>query len=280
LNNRCEKVLKALLSRCPEPLRNALERFLPEHERLALEKLPSFEESTPDEGYAHAGTLDAIHWSWLVPILKSYSTREQRLYLSALDRHTAESIAGSLEIARVEEKISAPARDYLREQLLKALSQPNSQILPPEYLPASTLNRLLLLSKKDLIRLIDFLALHDLSIEFRQIVETKMLKKIYSFLSEEQKTFLQQITSSLEPNPFGKLGLDRWDGTPESLRTLLHRRGLMRLGAGLFGQDPDLIWTLCHQLDSGRGGVLMKLCTKETATETTKRQIEELMGKL
>ena len=67
-----------------------------------------------------------------------------------------------------------------------------------------------------------------------------------------------------------------WDG--ESLRTLLHRRGLMRLGAGLFGQDPDLIWTLCHQLDIGRGGAVMKLCTKEAASEIARRQIEELMG--
>jgi hypothetical protein len=282
MNNRSSKVLKALLSRCPELLRKALQRFLPDHERQFLEELPFFEETAPDTAYNQAGTLEAIHWSWIAPILQSHSLREQRLYLSALDPDTASRIAAVLDIPDRQDELTTPARSFLKEKLMKEIAGAQLQILSPDFLPTSKLNRLLLLNKKELIRIIDFLSLYDLSIEFRQIVETKILKKIYSFLSEDQKAFLQQINLVSEANPFGKLGLDRWDRTAETLRTLLHRRGLTRLSAALQTQDPDLVWTLCHKLDSGRGGALFKLCTNETSADTAenaRRQLEELLEK-
>lgn len=283
MDYRNEQVLKALLSRCPLEERQALERFLPDHERLLLSELPSFDETPVNEDFFNQGTLESVHWSWLVPVLQHCSAREQRLYLSALNPQTAERLAVSLDLAQAREELTDSARSFLKEHLLKILAGPDSEQLPSEYLPTSTLNRLLLLSKKQLIQLIDFLALHDLSIEFRQIVETKILKKIYSFLSEEQKTILQQITSPPEANPFGRLWLDRWDGAAETLRTLLHRRGLIRLGSALTGQNPDLIWLICHKLDIGRGSALAKMCTKESVqgvSETSKRQVEELMDQL
>lgn len=282
MNHRSGKVLKALLSRCPELLRKALERFLPDHERQFLHELPFYDEETPDSSYHEAGTLESIHWSWIAPVLQPYSLREQRLYLSALTPATADRISSFLDIPVARDELTKPAKTYLRQVLMKEIAGAHLQILPPEFLPSSKLNKLLLLNKKDLIRIIDFLSLYDLSIEFRQIVETKILKKIYSFLTDEQKAFLQQITTASEANPFGKLGLDRWDGTAETLRMLLHKRGLTRLSAALQTQDPDLVWTLCHKLDSGRGGALFKLCTKEATVDTAenaRRQLEELMEK-
>ncbi len=279
---RSEKVLKSLLSKCPEEQRKSLERFLPENERLLLEELPDFDATTSDLRFVEKGTLDEIHWSWLQPLLEGFSTREQQMYLAALNDQTAISIAAALGIERGNEMLSTIGRNFLRQTLLELLIKDEAQILPPDYLPASKLNRLLLLSKKDLIRLIDFLALYDLSIEFRQIVETKILKKIYSFLSEEQKALLQQITVPSESNPFGRLGLDRWDESAEMLRNILHRRGLTRLGSALSGQEEDLVWTLCHHLDIGRGGALFKLCAKEMMpgiTENALHQVEELMDK-
>ncbi len=75
------------------------------------------------------------------------------------------------------------------------------------------------------------------------------------------------------------MGLDKWEGSREAFRHLLHRRGLARLGAALSGQDPDLVWYVCHQLDIGRGNTLFKLCLKESLpgiSELIARQIEEL----
>jgi hypothetical protein len=77
-----------------------------------------------------------------------------------------------------------------------------------------------------------------------------------------------------------RMGLDRWDGSEESFRLLLHRRGIARLGVGLSGQDPDFIWTICHQLDIGRGNTLFKLCAKEPihgVSDAVIRQIQELL---
>jgi hypothetical protein len=281
LNSRSEKVLKAFLTRSPQ--RSALERFLPEHERQFLTELPPCDETAPNPKLAEVGTLDEIHWSWLTPLIEGLSARDQKIYLNALDDHAAESIASSIGVSRTPEKLSGLAKEFLKKQLLELLVGKDGQIIPPDYLPASPLNRLALLGKKNLIRIINFLSLYDLSIEFRQIVETKILKKIYSFLSEEQRTLLQQITPSAEANPFGRLGLERWDETVESLRTLLHKRGLTRLGAALSGQEPDLVWILCHQLDIGRGGALYKLSTQETApavANTARHQTVELMDKL
>ena len=150
-------------------------------------------------------------------------------------------------------------------------------------LPSAPLNSLLYLSKKELIALIDDLAMYDLAAELRQIVETKILKKIYSLLSEEQKKLLKMAVAQRETISFPRLGLDRWDRTEESLRYLLHRRGLVRLGAALSGQDPDLIWYLCHRLDIGRGSALFKFCENKNIpgfTDIVLGQIEERLGKL
>ena len=276
--SRSELVLKAFLSRSPPEKRRALERFLPEHERLLLAKLPVITE--PSSGFPKEEMLENVHWSWFLPTLKSYSTREQRLFLSALSPLAAEQLSQALSLRGPLEEISSPAQIYLRKQLFHSLVGPHERLLPIDYLPASPLNRLLSLTKKELTRLIDRLSLYDLAVEMRQIVETKILKKIYSFLTEEQKSALKKMAAPKATTGFPRLGLDRWDGKEESLKILLHRRGLARLGLALSGQDPDLIWLLCHQLDIGRGGQLLKLCAKEATPKVTDaiiRQIKDLL---
>jgi hypothetical protein len=280
-------VLKAHLNQRPLEEREALLRFLSESEQLYLSGLPEPQEEELPESRPFGSTLEKVHWSWFLPTLKSFSAREQRLFLSVLSPYAAEQLKISLSLKGSPEEISETAKGFLRQQLLHSLDAPRDGLLPLEYLPASSLNRLLALSKKELIRLIDYLALYDLSQEVRQIVETKILKKIYSLLSEEQKNILKQITTHKELNPLPKLGIEKWaeggGGSEESLRIILHRRGLARLSVALSGQDSDLIWMICHQLDIGRGGTLFRLCGKEkisAAAETIFRQIEELLSLL
>jgi hypothetical protein len=156
----------------------------------------------------------------------------------------------------------------------------HDRLVPIDYLPQTSLSFLLRLPKRELIALIDSLSIYDLAAEMRQIVETKILKKIYSFLSEEEKRLLKVAASHQEHFVLARMGLERWDGSEESFRHLLHRRGLARLGAALSGQDPDFIWTICHQLDIGRGTALFKLCAKEAipnVTEAITKQIQELV---
>lgn len=273
-------MLKAFLEQCSPERKKALERFLPEKERQLLEQIPALnKEINPDE-FSKDHLLDNVHWSWFLPTLKTYPEEEQKLFLAALKPGAAKSLAKTLELLKREEEISESAKDYLRSVLLDSLVDHKNPLLSAEYLPEGPLSGLLKLSKKELVRLIDFLSLHDLAEELRQIVETKILKKIYSFLSEAEKKFLKAASAHKDPFTMGRLGLDRWDGSEESLRTLLHRRGLARLAAGLSGQNSDFLWHICHQLDIGRGSTLFKLCTKEpthSVRDTITRQIEELL---
>jgi hypothetical protein len=273
-------VLKALLSRCEPEKRRALERFLPEAERRQLEKLPTFSKDVQLDYFSNGHILEKVHWSWFLPTLKTYPETEQKLFLLALDPYAAKNLAKTLTLSSNGQEMSEIGRSFLRKTLLNSLLGPEDRLLPTDYLPPSPLNRLLPLSKKELTRLIDLLSLHDLAAELRQIVETKILKKIYSLLTEEEKKFLKLAMNYKDPFHLGKLGLDRWDGSEESIRTLLHKRGISRLGAALSGQDPDLIWYICHQLDIGRGNALDKACAKEPihgVTDVIIRQIEELI---
>lgn len=269
------------MSRCPEEKKKALEKFIPQSERLRLEELPSFTEEITPDGFSNGAMLEQVHWSWFLPTLKTYSSKEQKPFLSALSPSAAENLAHALEIAVPSEKMSDLARSFLRQILLNSLIGQGDRLLPIDYLPASPLKGLLRLSKKELIKLINFLSLYDLAAELRQIVETKILKKIYSFLLDDEKRLLKSAMAHKESFLFPRMNLDRWDGLKESFRLLLHRRGLIRLGAALSGQDPDFIWYICHQLDIGRGNSLFKLCAKEAVpgiSDAVIRQIEELLA--
>lgn len=282
MDQRRQLVLKAFLSRSNPEARMRLERFLPENERLNLAELPHFESKHRLGPYSDESLLEKVHWSWFLPTLKSFTEKEQNLFLAALSPTEAENLRQALSIEETTEELTQAAQSFLRQQLLQTVAGSKGP-LPAAYLPESPLNELLHLNKKQLTALIDLLALYDLAAELRQIVETKILKKIYSFLTDEQKKALKKISAYKETHSLPRLGLDRWDGEEETLRNLLHKRGLARLGLALSGSSPDLIWAICHRLDIGRGTTLFKLCANHPSPGVTDgiiRQIEELLEKL
>jgi hypothetical protein len=273
-------ILKAFLSKLSPKKRESFEQFLPEAERMRMESLPDISQSITDETLATEDMLNKVHWSWFLPTLKACSWEEQKFFLSSLSPQAAQNLARVLETAATSTEIPKIGREYLRSVLVNSLLGPNDRLLPPAYLPESPLLPLLNLNKSKLKQLIDYLALYDLANEVRQIVETKILKKIYSHLTEDERLFLKGIQAHKEPLP---RMLDRWDGEKETFRTLLHKRGLARLGAALSGQNPDFVWYVCHQLDIGRGNALFKLVAKQEIPEITEniiRQIEEVLAKL
>ncbi len=275
-----EMVLQSFLSRCSPEKRKRLAHFLPEEERERLEKtIPLAHEISAEEFTNHA-ILEHVHWSWFIPTLKSYTPKEQKLFLVALSPTTAASLGNALDLNPPFPEITETARAYLRQILQTSLVTAKDRLLPLPYLPPSPLNALLSMSKKELTHLIDLLSLFDLAGELRQIVETKILKKIYSFLNDEERRYLKQVSSHKDPLSTPRLNLERWDGTEDSLRLMLHRRGLNRLAVALSGQDPDLVWYVCHQLDIGRGNTLFHSLSKEAPlalTDGVVKQIEELI---
>lgn len=273
-------ILNAFLSRQDAEKRERLLHLLSEKDLAKLSHMPSFKEELTPEGFSNESMLERVHWSWFLPTLKSYSPTEQELFLASLEESSARPLTELIPCKIAKEPLTSIGRSYLRQVLLDSLIGPHDRLVPADFLPPSSLNRLLKLSKKKLTNLIDLLAMHDVASEVKQIVETKILKKLYSFLSEAQKKLLKQAAAKPEPFSLPKIGLDRWDGTEDSLRHVLHKRGLGRLGIALSGQDPALIWYVCHQLDIGRGNALFKMSTKEAVSaviEAAARQVEELL---
>lgn len=272
-------ILKAFLSQCPPERTASLERFLPESQKKVLSGLPTYDlipHLCPDS------LLDQVHWSWFLPTLKTHAEQDQKYFLSSFSTSAAESLGAELQLSFSKDEISKVGKKYLQQILIHSLVGFDEKLLPQEYLPPSPLNQLLVLSKKELTRFISLLSIHDLGLEMRQIVETKILKKIYSFLNDDEKHFLKTVMTQKEPYSWPKMGLDKWEGTEEAFKHLLHKRGLNRLATALSGQDPDLIWHVCHQLDIGRGSALFKLCGKEPLagiSDWVIRQIEELFAK-
>ncbi|MBX9744601.1 MAG: hypothetical protein K2X08_05260, partial [Chlamydiales bacterium] len=248
-----------------------LEKFLPEEARHSPQEFNK--ESSKD---LPKNFFEQIHWSWFLPTLKTYAEKEQQCFLAALPKLVAENISTSLHIAPLSKSLTKSANSYLVQLLKSSLIPASEDLLPQEYLPASPLNQLLSLSKKQLIELIQLLGLHDLAAELRQIVETKTLKKIYSFITEKEHQRIKEVASYQKTGLSPRQLLDRWDGEEESLRILLHRRGLMRLGVALRSQHPDLIWYICHQLDIGRGSSLLKLCAQETPSTPSEPLLQEI----
>lgn len=269
-----EMVLKAFLSQLPQDREEALRKFLPSREQEALNRLPAhFPQLSAEEDL-----VSRVHWSWFLPTLKSYPETDRKFFLASLSRTAIHNLSHILESE--EEETSLIGKKFLHEVLRQSLAEKGREPLPASLLPASPLNILLPLSKKELTQLIDRLSFFDLAHELHQIVETIILKKIYSFLTEDERKVLKTLSTHREPYPIPRLGLDRWDGEKESFRLLLHRRGLARLGAALSGQEPDLIWYVCHQLDIGRGAALHKLCVREAMppfSEWAIEQIEKLL---
>jgi len=279
---KTQVVLHGWLSRCPPDERAALERFLPEEERTSLATLSPAAPPPAEDTSFNEEPFHKVHWSWFVDPIKMHSAKEQKLFLTAFDPLTADQLGSILQVKVSPEPVTPLGKAFLRDELLLSLAKPHEQILPREFLPESPLNVLLTLEKKELVRLIHILSLYDLCAELRQMVDTKMLKKICSFLTPEHQAALKLISAkTLDSHQFPKMGLDRtWDGTKESLYVQLHRRGLARLGVALSGEHPDLIWTLCHHLDIGRGSALMKLCSKEKVPDLSNIAIQQTLESL
>jgi len=275
--NSAEWVLKAILNRYPASAREGLERYLPPSEKERLDAMPSAQVETDVEEPA---LLDRIHWSWILPELEPFSSREQKLLIASLPEHSRENLCRELKIKPApNEEESRIALEFGAEVLIAALAGDPVKILPVYFLPPSPLSSLLRLDKQKLVELIDTLSLIDLAAELRQIVETKILKKIYSFISEEEKKALKKAAAMKQTAPAARLHLEKWDGTEKQLRLLLHKRGLARLGAALSGQHSDLVWYVCHQLDIGRGKALAKMTRSEpgSALDAIVSQIETVL---
>lgn len=191
------------------------------------------------------------HYSWLIPYVEKLPNHLKSLVTAALPEVQAKGINKLLKIPPATVKLSPKMKNFLIDQLY--LKWQPEGALPPEFLPISPLNELLDLSKAELVDVIDLLAMHDLTEAIRHIVDKKNLKAIYLCLSPEKQKFLRVCLHKKEKLAAPKLDISKWNGSQEQLNTILHRRGMLRLGKALCGQSREFLWNIVHTLDTGRG---------------------------
>jgi hypothetical protein len=252
---------KAFLDHCSPAERTSLLKYLGPIEKTALEKIPKPYGNPLQDAETPEIALRRIHPSWISPFLRTLSEKEIGLFLASLEPSQAQAVGKELLFSRKIPTLSPIAKEFLQKTLLGYLTAEIEDLLPLACLPESPLNALLGLKSEILNLSLDFLGLHDLSVEMRQIIEKNKIKKINEGLSPHQLNYLKILLQSSEPVSFAKMGLSAWNEDEEKLKMLVRQRGANRLAKALYGQDPSMVWYLLHKLDFERALLVRKLAS-------------------
>ena len=259
MRSSSQVILKSFLDQCSGADRSSLMEFLTPIKRQILEKIPKTYGNPLQESETPEEMLRRIHHSWISPFLRTLSEKDIGIFLASLGSPLSQSVGKDLLYAGPVPSLSMLGKEYLQQTLLGYLTAEVEDLLPFASLPESPLNALLDLKNELLNLSLDFLGLHDLSIEVKQIIEKTKLAKINAALSPAQLNYLKILMQSPEPVAFAKMGLSNWNEDPEKLKLLIRQRGANRLAKALHGQDPSLIWYIQHQLDFEKALLVKKL---------------------
>ncbi|MDR3624659.1 MAG: hypothetical protein P4L16_05925 [Chlamydiales bacterium] len=206
--------------------------------------------------------LSNIHYSWLPPFLAKYPINLKNLIISSLP---SSLLAGITKLAKPPIK-KIPLSPFARFFFLKYFYQEwlPEDVVAIEFLEENPLNTLLHLTKLQLVSLVDFLGIQDLSIDLRKVVDKKTLDILKNLLSAHQKQYLDYCLKRADVPPVKPEPVQYWMQSKEKLALLIHQKGLARLAHALLGQNSHLIWHIIHRLDIGRGKELTKCLDSPT----------------
>ena len=200
----------------------------------------------------------------------------QPFFLTSLPKSKAVQVCALMKKPQHTARLALPVRLYLINMM--ALKIKPQDVMPAPFLPATSLSPLLAMRKGEIVQLIDFLGIYDLAEEIKHVVDKKYLRAIYNCLSIKKQHFLRLCLHQKERLTIPRLGLEKWQGDCKTLETILHKRGLLRLGKGVSGQHPDFLWHLVHRLDVGRGRIIEQFYAKEEIPGVTQALIQEILN--
>ncbi len=239
--------------------KTALFALLPSTDKEAIVRLaPPSQDLTLGFNLAQE-VLEEIHESWLLPFLRHFSEKEACLFLSSLPLPMAHTLKNTLKCSRPLVPLTEILQIFFRQKMAQYLLSSHPDLLPIKALPSSSLLILSTLNTQELRLLIEFLGLHDLSVEIKQIIDNTKLKKIHMVLSKEKQFFLKGLTHKKEHVIFRRMELSRWNGEMDRLLSLLFQRGMNRLAKALYPEHADLVWHLAHRLDTQEAQLLYSL---------------------
>ncbi len=145
----------------------------------------------------------------------------------------------------------------LRKLTVEALLE-SSRLLdvePIEALPESDFRWFLDAPYEMKIKVIDLVAVFDVTEEVRQIVDKKTLHLVLSLLSDSQQRYLKSLLHmplKLTREPLELIAKLRQGVEKDTIRSYIHERGLARLSQILKEEAPLFTWYVLHSLDVKR----------------------------
>ncbi|MBS0615314.1 MAG: hypothetical protein JSR58_02025 [Verrucomicrobia bacterium] len=259
-NNAALLACRALLDKASPEKKEALLGHLSEMDQTALQALPETQNDPLEFSETMQDRLQRIHDSWLTAALRNFSPSDMRLFLASLAPAQATEVQKALQVKGSFPPVSDLSKQFLSKTLWERIVGKEEEPLPISCLPPSSLLPLLDISFDELSRVIEYLGMHDLATEMRQIIEAARLKKIYDVLAPEEQNYVKMLLQSQEPVVFSRMGIMNWKGDSETLRSLIVQRGINRLAKVAYGQHPSFLWYLSHRLDAPRAQIFQKLC--------------------
>lgn len=260
MNKTAWIVCNAFLTKAGPDKKNALVRYLPVKQQELLKALVTPEKDPLSTSFEPVKLLHIVHYSWFTSFLRTLPEAEVKLFLASFPDAVSKKLQKALLFSKPITPVTALARRYLQHELIEHILSKDSDVIPLECLPHSSLNPLLDLSQDSLVSLIEYLGLHDLAVEIRQIIDTMKLKKIHSVLSKEKEAYLKNLLQKKEAVLFKRMELAKWDGKADTLQKVLVHRGINRLAKAIYPEHPSFVWYISHMLPWDEASTLQSLC--------------------
>ena len=255
-------LLRAFLRQLPQEKAQALIAFLPEHDREVMLAGPAYNCHPLKSAMDMETLFGDIHPAWWIEKFSSLSSKDRMLTIAALPDGQRQVVAAHFGDTGTLPQLKGTTRRFLYAHLYYLLTEGNFSILPPSCSEEHPLEKLLSLSHEKLNTFIDRLGLYDLSSELKKVIRSAHIQEIEAMFSSNDLKFLASIRNQRDELKFGEIGINRWDGNQDELRTILHKRGINRLAKAFYSADEMLMWHLKHRLSPEDGALLEDLKTK------------------
>ena len=259
-------VLESLLRSHHENNVELFTKFLPEEALQNFSNLPVDPASRLAVLPSNEGNLSSMHYSWLLEAVKKIPLECYSFYLSAFPEVQAQIISTALNKTFDKVNLSSLGKAYLLHYFQEHFLD-EREILPIQCLPTSDFHSLLKMEKRRLIQLMGYLGLWDLALKLKKLNHGGLSESVEKALSSKKKEYLNICLQEDDIVSLSAIELEKWDGDKRKLEYMLHQRGVERLGHALSGQHKGFLWHLCHRLDTGRAGALLKYYSEEQLPE-------------
>ncbi len=275
---------RLLLNKFALQSQEALLKILPEAEEQQVRKHTSTSQNPLTVLSRATDLLCQVHYSWLESAIKDLPEALQKSVILALTKDQQSGLE-KRKLAESLPKENTPYAQSVRTFLLSKLFEvwkektiEEREVHCRELLLENPLSLLLSQSKRDLVQIIDLLAMHDLSEEVRHIVDKKLLRAILLNLTSSQQKYLKACLHQKAKMATLPLNVKDVYKDRKTFITLLHKRGLKRFALGLCGCEKDFVWHITHTFDIGRGKILIDAIQNEEVPKTTQMVRLEILA--